>query len=73
MKIKVYSPNGKELLINVKKLSECPLCHELSLIEKSDENDGGVDLFCPNCRLKFISFPFKKFIKLKGFSSAMII
>ena len=72
-KIKVYAPNGKELSIRAKKLSECPLCHELSLIEKSDENVEGVDLFCPNCQLKFESFPFRNFIKLKGFAKEMSI
>lgn len=67
MKIKVYSPNGKELSIRAKKLSECPLCHELALIENINENEEGVDLFCSNCNLKFTSFPFRNFIKLKGF------
>lgn len=67
MKIKVYAPNGKELKIYSKTLIECPLCNESALIEKSYENDEGVDLFCPNCQLKFESFPFRKFIKLKGF------
>ena len=67
MKIKVYAPNGKELKIHSKTLIECPLCHEVSLIEGSDENEEGVNLFCPNCQLKFTSFPFRKFIKIKGF------
>ena len=67
MKIKVYAPNGKELSIRAKKLSECPLCNKLALIENINENEEGVDLFCPNCQLKFTSFPFRKFIKLKGF------
>ncbi len=73
MKIKLYSPNGKELKIYSKTLIECPLCHELSLIEKSDGNDEGVDLFCPNCQLKFESFPLRKFIKLKGFMEGINI
>ena len=45
MKIKVYSPNGKELSIRAEKLNECPLCHELALIENINENEEGVDLF----------------------------
>lgn len=65
MKIKVYSPNGKELSIHAKKLSECPLCHELALIENVNENGEGVDLFCSNCNLTYFSF--RNFIKLKGF------
>ena len=67
MKIKVYSPNGTELAIRSKKLSECPLCNELALIENINENEEGVDLFCSNCNLKFTSFSFRNFIKLKGF------
>lgn len=67
MKIKVYSPNGKELSIHAKKLNECPLCHELALIENINENEEGVDLFCSNCNLEFTSFSFRNFIKLKGF------
>lgn len=67
MKIKVYSPNDKELSIYAKKLNECPLCHELALIEKINENEEGVDLFCFNCNLEFTSFSLRNFIKLKGF------
>ena len=66
MKIKVYSPNGKELSIHAKKLNECPLCHKLALIENINENEG-VDLFCSNCNLEFTSFSFRNFIKLRGF------
>lgn len=50
----------------LKKLSECPLCHELGLITNSTK-DEGVDLFCSNCNLEFTSFPFRNFIKLRGF------
>lgn len=67
MKIKVYSPNGKELSIHAKNLSECPLCHKLALIENINENEEGVDLFCSNCNLEFTSFLFRNFIKLRGF------
>lgn len=73
MKIKVYSPNGKELKIYSKTLIECPLCHELSTIEHSNEFEECVNLFCPNCQLKFESFPLRKFIKLKGFMEGMSI
>lgn len=67
MKIKVYAPNGKELKIYSKTLIECPLCNKLALIENINENEEGVDLFCSNCNLKFTSFSFRNFIKLKGF------
>ncbi len=67
MKIKVYSPNGKELSICAKKLNECPLCHKLALMENINENEEGVDLFCSNCNLEFTFFPFRNFIKLKRF------
>ena len=67
MKIKVYSPNGKELSIRAEKLNECPLCHELALIENINENEEGVDLFCSNCNLEFTFFSLRNFIKLKGF------
>ena len=66
MKIKVYSPNGKELSIHAKKINVCPLCHKLALIENMYENGEGVDLFCFNCNLKFTSFSFRNFIKLRG-------
>lgn len=72
MQIKVYSPNGKELSIRAKKLNECPLCHELSMIEHSNEFEECINLFCPNCQLKFESFPLRKFIKLKGFLRSLI-
>lgn len=68
MKIKVYSPNGKELSIRANKLIECPLCNELALIENINENEEGTDLYCPNCNLEFTSFSFRNFIKLKGFN-----
>lgn len=67
MKKKVYAPNGKELSIRAKKLNECPLCHELALIENINENEEGVDLFCFNCNLEFTSFSLRNFIKLRGF------
>ena len=68
MKIKVYSPNGTELAIRSKKLSECPLCHELPLIIGCNNDDKeGVDCICGNCSLVFTSFPLRNFIKLKGF------
>ena len=67
MKIKVYSFNGKEFPIHVKKLNECPLCHKLALIENMYENGEGVDLFCYNCNLEFTSFSLRNFIKLRGF------
>ena len=66
MKIKVYSPNGKNFQFMLKKLSECPLCHKLALIENMYENGEGVDLFCFNYNLKFTSFSFRNFIKLRG-------
>jgi len=67
MKIKIYSPNGKELLIHVKKLNECPLCHKLTFITNSTKDEEGVDLFCSNCNLEFTSFLLRNFIKLRGF------
>lgn len=66
-KIKVYAPNGKELKIYSKTLIECPLCHKLSLIDKCNEDEEGVDMFCANCQLEFTSFPLRKFIKIRGF------
>ena len=73
MKIKVYSPNGKELSIRAEKLNECPLCHELALIENiNNENEEGVDLFCFNCNLEFTSFSLRNFIKLRGFGGVLI-
>ena len=67
MQIKVYSPNGKELLIHTEKINVCLLCHKLALIENMYENREGVDLFCFNCNLKFTSFSSRNFIKLRGF------
>ena len=67
MKIKVYSPNGKELSIHAKKLNECPLCHKLAFITNSTKDEEGVDLFCSNCNLEFTSFSLRNFIKLRGF------
>lgn len=40
----------------LKKLNECPLCHELALIENINKNEEGIDLFCSNCNLKFTFF-----------------
>lgn len=67
MKIKVYAPNGKELKIHSEKLSECPLCHESSIIEKYNEDEESMDCICLNCRLMFTSFLLRNFIKLRGF------
>ena len=67
MKIKVYSPNGTELAIRSKKLSECPLCHELSLIIGHNNDEEGVDCICGKCSLVFTSFPLRNFIKIKRF------
>ena len=37
MKIKVYSPNGKELSNNAEKINVCSLCYKLTLIENMYE------------------------------------
>ena len=65
--MKVYSPNGKELSIHAKKLNECPLCHESSLIIKNSDDVEDIDCFCSDCHLSFSYFPLRKFIKLRGF------
>ena len=67
MKIKVYAPNGTELAIRSKKLSECPLCHELTKIKNIRQDEEGVDCICTNCLLVFTSFPLRNFIKIKRF------
>lgn len=67
MKMKAYTPNGKELKIYSEKLNECPLCRESSIIEKDNEDEEGVDCICLNCRLMFTSFSLRNFIKLRGF------
>lgn len=65
--MKVYSPNGKELSIRAKRFMNCPLCRKVAFLTSANRDEEGINLFCSNCNLEFISFPFRKFIKLKGF------
>ena len=71
MKMKIYAPNGTELKIHSKKLNECPFCHELSLIERYNNDEEGVDLICVKCGLRYTAFSLRKFIKLKGFNKEL--
>lgn len=57
----------KNFQFMLKKLGECPLCHELAFITNSTKDEEGVDLFCSNCNLEFTSFSLRNFIKLRGF------